>query len=169
MNQFWGKYRGIVVDNEDPLMLGRLNVTVPKALGDVAVVWAMPCVPYAGLDVGFAMAPPIGAAVWVEFEGGDLDYPIWSGCYWRQGERPRDASLPTVKLIKTAMCQLKLDDMPGEGGFTLSVADPAVPVPVTVRADTDGLSIVVGDIRLTITGTGASINAEISQQPAKTP
>jgi len=38
--------------------------------------------------VGLFFLPPKGANVWVEFEGGDPDYPIWSGCFWSDGEVP---------------------------------------------------------------------------------
>ena len=126
MTQFWGKYRGIVVGDQDPLMLGRLQVSAPQVLGEALTAWAMPCVPYAGTQVGFCMLPPVGAAVWVEFEGGDPDYPIWSGCFWREGERPLEAGLSTTRMIQTSSCKFILNDLPGEGGFTLSVMDPAV-------------------------------------------
>ena len=69
-------------------MLGRVQVSVPAVLGDGRLSWAMPCVPYAGSQVGFFAIPPVGANVWVEFEGGDPDYPIWSGCFWGTGEVP---------------------------------------------------------------------------------
>ena len=51
----------------------------------------MPCAPFAGSGVGFFALPPVGANVWVEFEGGDPDYPIWSGCFWGAGEVPAHA------------------------------------------------------------------------------
>lgn len=158
--QFWGKYRGLVVDNEDPMMLGRLQVSVPQVLGEVLTAWAMPCVPYAGLEVGFCLVPPIDAAVWVEFEGGDPDYPIWAGCFWREGERPVEAELPTMRMIQTGSCQLVLNDLPGEGGFTLRVIDPAVAVPITISASSEGLSITLADIRFGMTETGVVITAE---------
>ena len=160
MKQFWGKYRGIVVDNEDALMLGRLQVSVPQALGEVLTAWAMPCVPYAGLQVGFYMMPPIGAAVWVEFEGGDLDYPIWAGCFWREGERPVEAELPTMRMIQTASSKLVFNDLDGEGGFTLSVMDPAVTVPITISASSAGVSITLADVRIGMTEAGVTIMAE---------
>lgn len=72
MNQFHGKYRGKVLKNQDPLSLGRLQVSVPAVLGEGSLSWAMPCVPYAGKDVGFFMLPSEGSNVWVEFEGGIL-------------------------------------------------------------------------------------------------
>ncbi|HEY4940839.1 MAG TPA: phage baseplate assembly protein V [Rhizomicrobium sp.] len=160
MKEFWGKYRGIAIDNEDPLMLGRLQVSVPQVLGEVLTAWAMPCVPYAGLQVGFYMMPPIGAALWVEFEGGNLDYPIWSGCFWREGERPIMAELPTMRMIQTACGKLVFNDLPGEGGFTLSVIDPAVTVPITISATSAGVSITLADVRIGMTEAGVTITAE---------
>jgi len=160
MKPFWGKYRGTVLDNDDPLMLGRLQVAAPQALGEVLTAWAMPCVPYAGLQVGFYMMPPVGAAVWVEFEGGDLDYPIWSGCFWREGERPLEAELPTMRMIQTASCKLVFNDLPGEGGFTLSVMDPAVTVPITISASSEGVSITLAEVSIGMTEAGVTITAE---------
>ena len=100
MKQFFGKYRGKVANNLDPMKLGRVQVEVPAVLGMGRTSWAMPCVPYAGMQVGFFAMPTIGTNVWVEFEGGDPDYPIWSGCFWGAGELPVLATAPTVKLLQ---------------------------------------------------------------------
>jgi hypothetical protein len=90
---FVGKYRGRVTDNRDPLGQGRIEVSVPEVLG-TARSWAMPCVPYAGPGVGLVAPPPAGANVWVEFEAGSADRPIWVGCFWGKGELP--AQVPTA-------------------------------------------------------------------------
>ena len=47
MTLLFGKYRGKVTGNIDPLMMGRVQVTAPAALGS-ATVWALPCTPFAG-------------------------------------------------------------------------------------------------------------------------
>ena len=92
MSQFFGKYRGTVVNNIDPLQQGRVQVSVPAVLGDATLGWAMPCVAVRRARAsGFFAVPPVGANVWVEFEGGDPDYPIWTGCFWGIGEVPADA------------------------------------------------------------------------------
>ena len=72
----------MVTDNNDPLQSGRVQARVPDVLGDGESGWAMPCVPFAGQRSGFFALPPVGAGVWVEFEHGDPDYPIWTGCCW---------------------------------------------------------------------------------------
>src|ERR1700756_2049531 len=100
LSKVWGKYAGTVVDNQDPNNMGRLQVSCLAVLGD-GQVWAMPCVPYAGKNVGFYFIPPKGAGVWVEFEGGDSSRAIWTGCYWAQGDLPSDATSPDIKLIVT--------------------------------------------------------------------
>ena len=82
-HRFYGKYRGFVVDNADPEQLGRLTLRVPSVLGDKVVTgWAMPCLPYGGdADQGFFFIPKKEAGVWVEFEEGDLEFPIWVGAF----------------------------------------------------------------------------------------
>lgn len=109
MSRFYGKYRGEVVETQDDNDQGRLKVRVAAVLGDLAV-WAMPCVPYAGPSVGFYSLPAVGAGVWVEFEGGDPTYPIWTGCYWRKGELPSEASSPNIRLWRTEKATVSLDD-----------------------------------------------------------
>ena len=106
---YFGKYRGTVSDNEDPTKRGRLKVKVPAVLAGLEV-WAMPCVPYAGEKVGFYSLPPSGAGVWVEFEAGDPSYPVWTGCFWSDGELPVDATGPAIKIWKTDSLTIKVDD-----------------------------------------------------------
>lgn len=128
----YGKYRGKVVDNDDPMRLGRLKMTVPDVFGpDVVTGWATPCLPYGGAaDQGTLFVPDNKAGVWVEFEQGDTDCPLWVGTYWsRPGDEsqvphPVDAegadadavqSPPTAKLIKTrAGHVLQLEDAEGQ-------------------------------------------------------
>jgi len=119
MSQFFGKYRGKVENNIDPLQQGRVQVSVPAVLGDGSLSWAMPCSPYAGSGVGFFAVPPNGANVWVEFEGGDPDYPILSGCFWGTGEVPAAPALAGMKVLKTDTATITINDLPGVGGIKI--------------------------------------------------
>jgi uncharacterized protein involved in type VI secretion and phage assembly len=114
MNRFYGKYRGKVESNVDPDRIGRIQVSVPAVLGSGTLSWAMPCAPYAGRGVGFFAIPPIGANVWVEFESGDPDYPIWSGCFWGTGEAPAKPGVPTTKVLKTTIATIEVNEAVGE-------------------------------------------------------
>jgi uncharacterized protein involved in type VI secretion and phage assembly len=143
---FFGKYRGTVVGNLDPMELGRLQVSVPLVLGTERTAWAMPCVPYAGPGVGWYVLPPVGASVWVEFEGGDPDYPIWSGCYWTEGQVPAQPAVPTMRMLKTDSGTLLFNDIDGEGGFELTVQSPALSEALSIKADADGFRITVGGV-----------------------
>ena len=132
MTQFFGKYRGSVANNIDPLQQGRLQISVPAVLGEGRLSWAMPCVPYAGSGVGLFMIPPVGANLWIEFEGGNPDYPIWSGGFWADGELPTEATLPMIKLIKTDTATVKIDDTPGAGGVSIELlSGPKIAVNAT--------------------------------------
>lgn len=105
VDRFYGKYRGLVTINVDPLNLGRLKAMVPEVLGEVPSSWALPCAPYAGIGSGFFAIPPIGAGVWIEFEAGDVSRPIWSGCWWATAEVPMDEKAvpaqPTTKILRS--------------------------------------------------------------------
>jgi hypothetical protein len=104
-DRFYGKYRGLVTDNQDPMQIGRLQAIVPEVLGEVTTGWALPCAPYAGTSSGFYAVPPVGAGVWIEFEAGDTSRPIWSGAWWATGEVPMDEqstpSQPTRKILRS--------------------------------------------------------------------
>jgi hypothetical protein len=101
----FGKYRGVVSDNQDPMNQGRIRAKVPELLGDLETDWAMPCVPFAGGGSGFYMIPQPATGVWIEFEAGDVSRPVWSGCWWDRDEVPTHSSgeitSPQVKIIRS--------------------------------------------------------------------
>ncbi len=124
---FYGKYRGVVTDIDDPLMIGRIKANVPDVMGDDESGWAMPCAPFGGSGMGFFALPTVGAGVWIEFEHGDPDYPIWSGCWWgSMAEMPPALLVPppyNKVLIQTnGGNSILLDDTPGIGGITLQTS-----------------------------------------------
>ena len=124
MNEYFGKYRGKVINNVDPRNCARLQVEVPAVLGEGRQSWALPCSPYAGAAVGFFALPPVGANIWVEFEAGDPDYPIWSGCFWSEGELPSvvasagSRASKNIICLQTSQASIVLDDRPN-GGLTI--------------------------------------------------
>lgn len=107
--RYFGKYRGEVTDNDDPLKEGRVQVRVPAVMGQ-ETLWAMPCTPYAGPDLGFFAIPPVGARVWVEFEGGSPDHPIWAGCYWLANQIPAADASPDVVFLRTPGASIRIED-----------------------------------------------------------
>lgn len=76
MANYFGLYRGIVFAGSDPEMRGRVQVIVPSLSPDAS--WAMPCVPYLSGSTAIDV-PPAGAQVWVAFERGDPELPVWMG------------------------------------------------------------------------------------------
>ena len=158
MRQFFGKYRGKVESNADPLQQGRVQVSCPAVLGQGRMSWAMPCVPYAGAGVGLFAVPPVGANVWVEFEGGDPDYPIVGGCFWGQGEAPLPPAIPQTKVFKTDGITLKLSDVAGGGGFTLEANPPAVSTPLKLVFDSSGIELSNGAAKIKLTPANVSVN-----------
>jgi uncharacterized protein involved in type VI secretion and phage assembly len=149
--RYYGKYRGTVANNVDPLRQGRLQVQVPDVFGDAPLsTWAMPCFPVAGPQMGQYVIPLVGAGVWVEFEQGDKNYPIWTGCwYGSSAEVPAVAltgspTAPNMVLQTQGQRTIVLSDLPGDG--------------ITLRTAT-GAMLVINDSGILITnGQGASIS-----------
>jgi uncharacterized protein involved in type VI secretion and phage assembly len=151
MNKYYGKYRGTVVQNVDPEQIGRIQAMVPDVSGLLPSSWAMPCVPVAGKQSGVYVVPQIGAGVWIEFEQGDPDYPIWTGGFWGVvAEVPvlalaGDTASPSVVLQSGLQNTISISDMPGPTGGIL------------LKSIT-GAMIMVNDIGITISnGKGATI------------
>jgi len=141
---FFGKYRGKVVDNNDPTGLGRLKVIVPAVMGNEPV-WAMPCAPYAGNNMGLYAIPEKGTGVWVEFEAGDPSYPIWVGCFWADDQAPKNergaAAAPPLKIIRS------------EKGLMVTLDDKRQAITLSDRDGSNLVTIEVEQGKVTVKGT----------------
>ena len=148
---YLGKFRGTVLNNVDPMQMARLQVMVTDVSGLIPSSWAMPCFPIAGKQMGAYFIPQIGAGVWVEFEQGDPDYPIWTGCYYGSAAEVPVLALagnpasPSIVLQTTAQNTLVISDLPGPtGGIMLK--------------STTGATLIVNDTGIYIqNGKGAMI------------
>ncbi len=149
--RFYGKFRGTVVNNIDPMQMGRIQALVPDVSGVAPTSWAMPCLPGAGINTGVFTVPPIGAGVWVEFEHGDPDYPIWVGGFW--------GTPAEVPVLARAV-------PPGLAGITIQttlkngivVSDTPGPTGGILIQTTTGAMISVSDVGIVISnGKGATI------------
>jgi uncharacterized protein involved in type VI secretion and phage assembly len=153
--RYHGKFRGTVVENVDPEQIGRVQVQVPDVLGATRSAWAMPCVPVAGIQAGCFLVPPIGSQVWVEFEHGDPDHPIWTGGFWK-----RAADVPVLATASPPVPPGQNIVLQTTGQNTLLLSD-AVPAPVSggiVLKSATGATIIVNDSGIYISnGKGAKI------------
>lgn len=150
--KYLGKYKAIVVNNVDPLFIGRIQVIAPDVASLAPTTWAMPCVPVAGINMGMFSPPIIGSGVWVEFEQGDPSKPIWVGCYWGLGaevpilSRIVPPAVPGITLQTTLKNGIVISDTPGPTGGILIQS-------------TLGAMISVSDVGIFITnGKGAGIS-----------
>ncbi len=153
-NKFLGKYRGTVFNNIDPKQIGRLQVIVPDVSSLALSSWAMPCLPYGGINSGLFAVPSMGTGVWVEFEQGDPDYPIWTGTFW-------GSAIEVPKLANTAPSPTPAITLqtPFKNGIVISDAlGPAGVGGITLQSTT-GAMIAVNDFGILITnGKGAQIS-----------
>ena len=154
--KYFGLYRATVINNIDPMQSGRIQVIVPDAGGLTPSTWAMPCVPVAGIQSGMYAVPPISSGVWVQFEGGDPDYPVWVGGWWGSA-----AEIPALALAPPPIPpgQNIVLQTSGQNTFVLSDAPPTPVTGGIVLKSTTGAMIVVNDTGIYINnGKGATIN-----------
>ncbi|MET0357381.1 MAG: phage baseplate assembly protein V [Cellvibrio sp.] len=162
LKRYYGKYRGTVVFNVDPEQRGRIMAMVPDVLGIIPSSWAMPCFPVAGKQNGFYAIPKVGDGVWIEFEQGDPNYPIWVGSFWGIVAEVPFAALagnpadPNIVIQSLLQHQVIISDLP-------PAPPPPVmpPIPTTggiILRSTTGASIVVNDAGIFLNnGKGASV------------
>jgi len=140
---YFGKYRGTVIDNLDLEQRGRIQALVPDVLGDLPSSWATPCLQVAGTKSGMFTVPVVGSGVWIEFEQGDSDYPIWSGCFFGSAaEVP-----PMAKAVPPGVPAIT-HQTPGQNGITISDL-PGPTGGILIKANT-GAFIAINDVGITI-------------------
>jgi len=151
VSKYYGKYRGTVLNNVDPMQMGRLMVQVPDVSNVLPSTWAMPCLPFAGIQSGFYTVPDIGSGVWIEFEQGDIDYPIWVGCYWGTA-----ADVPALALAAPpGVAQVVVQT---SGQNTLLVSDVPGPTGGILLKTASGAFISISDTGITLdNGQGATV------------
>jgi hypothetical protein len=153
-DRFYGKYRGLVAVNVDPLGQGRLKAVVPEVLGVIPSSWALPCTPYAGAMAGFFAVPMVGSGVWIEFEAGDVSRPVWSGCWWGSAQVPlNEAGAPatfTSKVMRT------------DTGLMLAFNDTTQTITMTDATGLNVLRMALGVVQITGT-TLVTIDAPLIQ------
>lgn len=156
--KFWGKYQGTVINNIDPELRGRLQVMVPDVTSLLPSTWAEACAPLAGPTgppMGVYLVPPIGAGVWVEFEHGDPNRPIWVGCRWgSQADVPSIAHAglpvsPSIVLQTAGQNMVVISDVPGPAGGIMLRSGAS-----TVLINQNGISLVAPKVEI----TAAAIN-----------
>lgn len=154
--RFFGKFKGIVVSNADPQNLGRLLVRVPDVLRDQEI-WASACVPYAGQKVsgkqtGFFAVPPDASHIWIEFEGGNPDFPIWVGCQWIANQTDSAEAAPDVVVLRNGAGSITMSESSGE--IILEAADST-----TVTIGSGGITLEGTEINFSANGSVVSISA----------
>lgn len=157
--KYYGKYRGTVFNNIDPYNLGRIQAIVPDVSGQIPTTFAMPCMPIGGKQSGVYVVPQIGSGVWIEFEQGDSDYPIWTGCFWGVvAEVPALAlagnpASPSIVMQTSTVNSIVISDMPPPTGGIMLKSGLS-----TIIVGTDGIKIIAPKIEingLTIVNQGA--------------
>ena len=151
--KYLGKYRGIVTKNMDPEGLGRIRTKVPSVMDEKELGWALPCVPYAGNNVGFFFMPPLGSDVWIEFEDGDVSRPIFSGCFWSKFEIPNRNIDPDIKCIKTEHATISINDKSGSNKIEIKSSKDQ-----KIIVTKDSIEIVHEGCSVKISGSEVSIN-----------
>ncbi|HEY6222562.1 MAG TPA: phage baseplate assembly protein V [Gemmatimonadales bacterium] len=149
--KYYGKYRGVVVNNVDPMKIGRLQASVADVAQALPTSWAMPCVPVAGISMGAYFVPPVGAGVWIEFEQGDPDYPIWSGCFWGSAAEVPALALAGNPVSPSIVLQTQLQN-------TIVISDLPGPAGGIILKSATGAAILINTVGITLTnGAGATL------------
>ena len=147
---YFGKYRATVLNNVDPMFQGRIQVQLGDRYGLFPSTWAMPAFPFAGKGNGMVALPQLGSAVWVEFEAGDPDYPIWTGAFW-----PDAGGFPPLALAAATPVTPNIHFQTVTGTSVTLSDNPAQQVFIKTVT---GAMVMIGAAGVTImNGQGASI------------
>ncbi|HMO47499.1 MAG TPA: phage baseplate assembly protein V [Rubrivivax sp.] len=150
--RYYGKYGGVVIDNDDPQRLARLKVRVPGLMQDAEIGWARPALPFAGPGHGHVMLPELDAMVWVEFEAGNLDQPIWSGCFYAENQSAPTPGAPGGRVIVTPQGHSVVLDDDGDKLVVMHSGGAKLEMTAT------GLTLSIGASKMVMSNTAISFN-----------
>ena len=167
--RFYGKYRGIVTDVDDPDKLGRVVALVPDVLDETETGWAVPVVPFAGKKHGLVILPEVDDGVWIEFEQGDTSRPLWTGCWWGKNDEIPEVGKPKARaLVTTDGHKLVLDDEGSEvqllhsGGAELKMTDDEVTITIggaELKMTSSDISISIGGSEIKLTSSDLTLKS----------
>jgi uncharacterized protein involved in type VI secretion and phage assembly len=161
-SRHYGKYRGVVVDVDDPEKMGRITARVPEILHDQTSPWALPAVPFAGPSHGLVLIPEVGDGVWIEFEAGDPSRPLWTGGWWASGELPDPGDTRVRVLVTSTGHKFVLDDQNKEihllhsGGGEITMTDDDITLAIgqsEAKLTKDQISLKIGTTEITMSST----------------
>jgi hypothetical protein len=160
---YFGKYRGIVTNVDDPNNQCRIKARVDGVLNGQETGWALPVAPFAGDGHGMVMLPAVGSGVWIEFEAGRLDNPIWSGAWWANGQRPDPQGAAVRVIVSEHGHKVILDDENdelklvhgGPQGPTITLSGNEIVLSCgacEIKISTDNISLNSGQIKIGLAG-----------------
>ncbi|MGY2134460.1 phage baseplate assembly protein V [Hymenobacter sp. HD11105] len=166
-HRYLGKYRGVVVNNQDPENRGRIQARVPDVQGMLPTTYALPCLPAAGKGSGTFFLPELNSAVWIEFEQGNPDYPIWTGCFWGSPQDlPETAqnsppATPNIVLQTNGPNSITVFGKP-DGGITLCAGplNSSTSPRITITPNGITLSAGAGLAEIKLSGPTVTINGD---------
>jgi len=153
---YYGKYSGTVIDVGDPDDLCRIQALVPGVLGSVPCDWAQPAAPFAGDGHGLVMLPEVGSAVWIEFEAGNINKPIWSGGFWANNQRPDPKGSGVRVLVSKQGHKIVVDDDADE--IRISHSSDTDPVSKRITLTGDDITLTFGLCSIKISQDSISLN-----------
>ena len=172
-SRFFGKYRALVTDVDDPEKMGRVKAQVPEIYHEGESPWALPAVAFAGPQHGFVVIPEVGDGVWFEFEAGDPSRPIWTGCWWASGDLPDPGDTQVRVLVTTAGHKLVLDDQNKEihllhcSGAEIKMTDDDLTLTIgqsEVKMTSDDISLKNGQTEIKLTSSDLTLKGGSSAQ-----
>jgi hypothetical protein len=152
-SHYFGKYRGIVTDSDDPENMGRIKATVAAIYGDTKESpWCLPAATFAGNAHGLLLLPKKGDGVWIEFEAGNISHPVWTGCWWGKKDLPDPKGVAQHVLTTPKGLQIVLDDdapklqLLHPGGAEITMTDSSI-------------TIKIGSAQIELSSSGVSVNS----------
>ncbi len=161
VGKFIGRYRGVVVSNTDPDNIGRLLVRVEDVMGSEPCLWASPASVVAGTQMGIYAIPPVNAGVWVEFEDGDPNDPVWTGSLPGSSAEVPSAVMtappasPPIVLQSLTQNRIIISSVVGEG-ITLETVGGVLNAKVVISPM--GIKLSIGKSSIELDGMQVKIN-----------